>query len=257
MEDVDGIILILSCEKHKNTRLAMFGPKQQEYNGWKVIKVIGNLFLDKEYILEKDYLYVKCEDSYLHLLKKLALSIKIVQSNFNIKYGILRCGDDLVFNEDNLETFLLSKTYDKYDFYGQSACGQNYISDDLTVLKNTVYDTFMLKYYKTHTEELTQPAHGIHLTIEELNQYLIRPKVWGPFGIIYYISKKACNIIVETMEQINYNIFHKDEFTNSYPYILEDCGITFIMYYNKIAFINNIDFFDSKNAIVTHTNYDK
>ena len=59
------------------------------------------------------------------------------------------------------------------------------------------------------------------------------------------------------MENINYNIFHLDKFTNSYPYIIEDVGITFIMYYNKIQFINNPNFFDTKNSIVKHTNYNK
>ena len=57
------------------------------------------------------------------------------------------------------------------------------------------------------------------------------------------------------MEEINYNIFHLDTYTNSYPYLIEDVGITYIMYYNRISFINNNNFFDSKNSIVKHTNY--
>ena len=38
MERIKGIILILSCEKHKDTRLNEFGPKKNIYNGYKVIK---------------------------------------------------------------------------------------------------------------------------------------------------------------------------------------------------------------------------
>ena len=73
--------------------------------------VIGDFFLDANYKYEnsenettngKNYLYIRCEDSYLHLLKKLALSIKAVYEIFNIKEGVLRCGDDLYFNEKNL-----------------------------------------------------------------------------------------------------------------------------------------------------------
>ena len=42
MEKVKGIILILSCNKHKNTRLKEFGLEKQIYSGYKVITVIGD-----------------------------------------------------------------------------------------------------------------------------------------------------------------------------------------------------------------------
>ena len=254
MEEVEGIILILSCEKHKSTRLTEFGPKQKIYSGWKVITVIGNYRLDKEYEFKDDLLYIKCEDTYLHLLKKLALSIKYLNLIFHIKQGILRCGDDLIFNEDKLETFLKSE---KYDFYGQSACGRNYDLNDLNLLKKTSYDPFMLQYYKKHPEELIDTNNGMNLTIGELQKFLVRPSVWGPAGVLYYISNNSCNIIVNTMENIHYDIFHLDTFTSSYPYLIEDVGITYIMYYNLIPFINGQHFFGDKNkntAIATHTN---
>ena len=214
MEKVKGIILILSCEKHKDTRLIEFGPKKKIYSDYKVITVIGDLFLDKEYTIKENIMLIKCEDSYLHLLKKLALSIKYLNKIFIIEEGILRCGDDLIFDENILNNFLISE---KYDFFGQSCCGQNYICNNIDVLKNTVYDPFMLKYYNSHMSELNDPKHGIHLDINELNKYLIRPRIWGPHGIIYYLSNKSCQIIVDTFEKINYNIFHLDKFTNSYP----------------------------------------
>jgi len=254
MERIKGIILILSCEKHKDTRLNEFGPKKNIYNGYKVIKVIGNFFLDKDYIIKENIMYVKCEDSYLHLLKKLALSIKYLNEIFIIEEGILRCGDDLIFDENILNNFLISK---KYDFFGQSCSskiGQNYICNNRDELKTTVYDPFMLNYYNSHNSELNDPKHGIHLSINELKQYLKRPKIWGPAGIIYYISNKSCKIIVDTFEKIDYNILHLDKFTNSYPYTIEDVGVTFIMYYNNINFINSDIFFDNANSIVKHTN---
>jgi len=253
--EVEGIILILSCEKHRYTRLKKCGPEKKNYNGWKVITVIGNLFLDKEYKVEDDFLFIRCEDSYIHLLKKLALSLKYLNKLFLIKQGILRCGDDLIFNEKLLEEFLKSK---KYDFCGKAYCGKNYTSSDINLLKKTRYDPFMLKYYINHQNELTDIKHNINLTIHELRRFLIRPNVWGPAGIIYYLSMKSSNIIINTMEEVNYNIFHLDEFTNSYPYILEDVGITYIMYYNKVPFINNKTFFDNgKQSIALHTNMNK
>ena len=50
-KNVDGIILILSCQKHKNTRLKEFSLNKTNYNNWEVIYVIGNLFLTQNYIL--------------------------------------------------------------------------------------------------------------------------------------------------------------------------------------------------------------
>jgi len=103
MEDTDGIILILSCQKHENTRLRKYRLTKNTYGSWKVIYVIGDIFMESQYrIINKEnmnILYVKCEDSYIHLLKKLSLAIKYVIELYNPKKGILRCGDDLLFNE--------------------------------------------------------------------------------------------------------------------------------------------------------------
>ena len=69
------------------------------------------------------------------------------------------------------------------------------------------------------------------------------------------------------MEKINFNILHHDQFTKSYPYVIEDCGVSFIMYMNDIDFIDTTDFvysgssneinitdFLNSNSIVIHTN---
>jgi hypothetical protein len=64
------------------------------------------------------------------------------------------------------------------------------------------------------------------------------------------------------MENINYNIFHLDEYTNSYPYTIEDIGIIYIMYRNKIPCTDNRYFYSNdnyytKDTLVIHTNDDK
>ena len=148
--------------------------------------------------------------------------------------------------------FLKSK---KYDFYGKADRNKDYHSQDINVLKNVVYDNFMYRYYIDHTEDFSNPQHNLqNMTLDKLQKYLIRPKIWGPHGIVYYLSNKTCKILVEHMENINYNIFHLDKFTNSYPYLIEDCGVTYIMYYNKIKFTNNPHFFDTHKSIARHTN---
>ena len=89
-ENVDGIILVLSCQKHINTRLKQCSLREV-YNNWKIVYVIGDLFLDANYKLGKNFLTIKCEDSYIHLFKKLVLALKYVYEIFEIKEGVLRC----------------------------------------------------------------------------------------------------------------------------------------------------------------------
>ena len=253
-KNVDGIILVLSCQKHKNTRLKEFSLSKTSYNNWEVIYVIGDLLLNKNYRLDENFLYIKCEDSYIHLLKKLALSIKYVNEIFTIKEGILRCGDDLIFNEENLILFTKSK---KYDYYGQSYIRKNYKCNDKIVLKKLRNDPFMMLYYNKHPEDFLNPQHGlVNMNITSLSKYRMRPNIYGATGVIFYLSNKACNTLVSHMEKINYNIFAYDIYTKSYPYTIEDCGVAFIMYYNNIEFIDGMFFYDNDHpcTIAMHTN---
>lgn len=248
---INGVILVLSCQKYKETRLKEFSLPKNEYCGgmWKVIYVLGDLFIDKEFTLNGNIMTIRCEDSYIHLLKKLALAVKYVYQIFDIKEGILRCGDDLVINESRLELFLNSV---KYDFYGQSDMRRDIHMPNIDVLKETTYDTFMIDYYKKHPADFENPHHNLKGV--KIEDYAVRPKLIGPYGVLFYISNWACRILVEKMESIDYNIFHKDDFTNSYPYTIEDCGITYIMYKHGIPLRDKQIFFDRPNSIATHTN---
>ena len=253
-KNVDGVILILSCQKHKDTRLKEFSLSKNSYNNWEVIYVIGDLFLDKNYILDGNFLYIKCEDSYIHLLKKLALAIKYVNEIFTIKEGILRCGDDLIFNEENLTLFTKAK---KYDYYGQSSIRKNYKCADKNVLKKLRNDKFMMMYYNKNPEDFLNRQHGlIGMNITSLSKYTMRPDIYGAAGVIFYLSNKAFNVLIHHMEKINYNIFAYYTYTKSYPYTIEDCGISFIMYYNNVEFIDGIFFYDTDHpsTIAKHTN---
>jgi hypothetical protein len=258
MITVEGIILVLSCQKYKDSRLKEFKLPKVRYgnsdtNGpqgaWPVVYVVGDLFLDAEYVLEGDMLTVRCEDSYIHLLKKLVLSLKYLSQLYDIKQGVLRCGDDLIFNEQALETFLSGP---KYDFYGQSDYKRNNYYADKNQLKVLKQDLFMVKYYLTHQSDFENPQHNLRGV--NMSDFVLRPHVWGPHGIIYYISKSACECLMNEMESIQYNIFHKDEFTESYPYTIEDCGVTYILYKHDFTYTDGQFFFDKPGAIVSHTN---
>lgn len=236
---VNGIIMIISCQRHKNTRLQKFKLPEKNYNNWKVIYVIGDLFLSKNYELIDDILYIKCEDSYLHLLKKVIVAIKYLNELFIIKEGILRCGDDLIFNYDSLNKFL---TNNKNDYMGEGVLSCN---------KIIINDNWMYHYYVNHLSDFKDKNHGIsHLSTNDLLHYNKRCQYPYLIGTIFYLSNKSCKVLINHMEQINYNIFHYETNVNAYQYTIEDCAIGYILN------INNIDI-TSYNFNITHTNFER
>ena len=285
---VNGIILILSCQKHLDTRIKHFKLPKNDYGGWKVIYVIGDLFLDCDYKFvsssgssagaheaheahEADFLIIKCEDSYIHLLKKLVLSLKYLYETFDIKEGVLRSGDDLIYDEELLQAFLDSpkkrmlgdgsggSVLTDLDFYGKSPAGRSLLSHEISDadIKSTTNDSFMVNYYAGHQEDFHTPQHN--LAGVNIAKYMKRPHIpVGPAGILYYISNKSCAILINHLNSINYNIFHYDEKTDSYPYTIEDCAVSFILYSNKIGFIHYPKMYGDYNrdtdVIAIHTN---
>jgi len=234
-EEVEGIILIISCQKHKDTRLKEFKLPKEYYNGWKVIYVLGDLTLQSVYEYNGNILTINCEDSYIHLLKKVILSIEILQNTFNIKQGILRCGDDLLINEDKLLEFLNNSN--KQDYIG------NAVGDASSFFMGKQYefnqpiqvclDYFMLSYYSQHQEDFENPLHNLKGV--SISHYMARPSnIPYCSGVLFYVSNKACHSLINHMKNINYNVFYQDPETRSYPYSIEDCGVGFIMYKSEI-----------------------
>lgn len=273
---VKGIILVLSCQKHLNTRVKNFKLPREEYAGWKVIYVIGDLFLEDDYKVEGSLLTIKCEDSYIHLLKKLVLSLKYLYETYDIKEGVLRAGDDLIFNEELLQSFVMlpkvvpetseaGNANDPINFLGKSPSGRSLLAHDITDadIKATTNDTFMVDYYMRHKEDFDNPQHNLKGV--DIAKYVKRPHIpVGPCGIMFYLSNKSCKILIEHMEAIGYDIFHYDEDTGSYPYTIEDCAVSFILYSNKISFIHTPSMYDEYynnpdkvGVIAIHTNLNK
>ena len=112
-----------------------------------------------------------------------------------------------------------------------------------------------------HPEDFDNLQHNIKNI--NINNYIKRPEIYNySVGPIFYISNKSSNILISHLEKINYNVFELDEYTNSYPYTLEDVGVAFILYSNNINFINNSTifgyndtFYNRENCIAIHTNY--
>lgn len=150
------------------------------------------------------------------------------------------------------------KNHNKPDFYGYSPRGRGLDNPKREELKNTKNDDFMLHYYSQHLEDFENPQHNLKGT--DIAKYVKRPRIdIGVAGVLYYISNKSCKVLVDHMEKIYFDIFHFDEFTQSYPYTIEDCAASFILYYNGIGFSYGDDLFTMKKenqtkCIAFHTN---
>ena len=247
MIKVDGIILVTSCQKFLNTRLKEFNLKDN-YGNWKVIYVIGDLFLESDYKLEGNLLTIKCEDSYLHLFKKIVLSLKYLYEIFDIKEGVLRSNDDLVFNEMRLNAFLASPKYKikidgiatdiDIDFLGSSPKGLSVINEPYKYEPSKSETTMhLVYYYADHPEEFDNPLHNLKGV--DISKYSKMP--YTPVflkGPLIYFSNKACKILINHMENINYDIYHYDEKSNSYPYTIDDLAYPLILLPNNINLIH-------------------
>ena len=222
---VPGIILIISCHKHINTRLKEFTLSKKDYAGWKVIIILGNPLLDSLYEANDNIITIKCEDSYIHIMKKLVFAMKILFELYEIQEGILRCGDDLVFDETKIEHFL--QHVEKYDYMGKIA----YINMHSQFTKK--FDNFMPQYFFNHKEDLLNPLNGISVPFNYLLQLNEVPDIMYTGGVVTYLSTKSCAVLINEMERIKWDIFYYEE-QYGYPYIIEDIGVGFALGKNNI-----------------------
>jgi len=235
---IPGIILIFSCHKYLNSRLKEFRLSKNEYSGWKVFIVIGDPFLESEYSINDNLITIKCEDSYIHLTKKVIMAFKIILKLFYIKEGILRCGDDLIFNEKKLDFFLNKKN--KADYMGVIA------SRNKTIKKGK--NMFMVNYFNNHPNDLLEKINGINYTLEEMQQFNEVPNCNYAGGVVVYYSINSCNKLINHMENINWNVFTKNG-KYGYPYIIEDIGLGFIL--------NNENIYPVSYNLYSDNEYDK
>jgi hypothetical protein len=114
-------------------------------------------------------------------------------------------------------------------------------------------------YYKDHPEDFDNPLHN--LKDIDISKYTMHPSIpvfiHGP---VLYLSNKSCKILINHMNNVNYDILHYDEKTKSYPYTTEDLAIAYILYNNCIDFIHcnnlycNTDRAFNHNSMAIHTN---
>jgi hypothetical protein len=153
--------------------------------------------------------------------------------------------------------------YENIDFLGRSPAERSLLAHEISDadIKTTTNDNFMVNYYIDHPEDFNNPLYNLKGV--EISKYIKRPHIpVGPCGIIYYISNKSCNILINHLNNIKFNIFHYDEYTDSYPYTIEDCAVSYILYYNKISFIHWVNMYhdypyNNNDVLAIHTNMNK
>lgn len=256
-EKLKGAILIISCHKHKETRLKKYILEKTDYRGYKVFYVIGNPNIKSMYeIVNGNCITLRCEDSYLHILKKVIMSIDVITTIYDIEEGILRCGDDLIFNEPNLCHFLESPKLNDYmgnmDGYGSG----NKLIPFENISKRT--DMFMVNYFKNHPEDILNPLNGIGVYTNIMDNLNIVPNCRYVDGVVVWLSIKSCSALIKELSIPAWDTcMYNDNY--GFPYIIEDIGIGFILAKNNIypvgrTFYINNGIITPGETIAVHTN---
>lgn len=244
-----GVILIYSCQKYKASRIQDLSYLKSQYAGWRVFFIVGDTTIEEEYQCDGNIITLKCEDSYLHLLKKTILGFKIALDIVPTATGILKCGDDIVFNEDSLIRFLRSET--KYDYMGIQ--GSPFVP-----LTSSHRDTWIVDYYKRHPEDFENPLHGLP-SMDIVKKLVYVPTIQAASGPLTYFSRKSIDLLVSHMKSIGWDVLRESP-PHGYPYIIEEPGISFILYPHGVRVTQYKTFTESREEFQTgrfiglHTN---
>ena len=208
-----------------------FKINDEYINNWKIIYVYGNPYLEEEYKLEKNNLIIKCEDSYIHLFKKLILAMKILNKIFKIEQGILRAGDDLKFFMNRLKLFL---NKNKEDYIGKNFNRTNVINPMKKIKFFVKTDNLMVNYYKKNKDDLNNKLNNLsNIDIKKYNKI---PNLTNAIalGHLYYLSNKSIKILIEYFKKYNNDVFYFNKKKKFYPFIFEDIAVGYILFKNNI-----------------------
>lgn len=184
----DYILLILNCKKYRNkaerqkeTWISLL-PEQIVY-----YHVLGNPQLEQEYLMDNvnHILYVKTEDDYNSLPKKVIEAYKAINNVYEFKY-ILKTDDDQNVTHINFFNVLMHLLNISYGKPNQIHYGGNIVD---------VKRTHISQYYKIHPE---------------LPNNLIVKKTKYCNGRFYLLSFLATNALIEREK------FIKDEYFEDY-----------------------------------------
>lgn len=183
--DQDYILLILNCEKYrykaqkqKETWIPSLSENIIYYH------VLGNPELTQEYIIDdiNHILYVKTEDDYNSLPKKVIEAYKAINDIYKFKY-IFKTDDDQHINSIMFFDVLIQLLNRSYGSPKQIHYGGKIVD---------VKQSHISQYYKIHPE---------------LPQNLIVKKSKYCNGRFYFLSFTAVSALIERETQIKYEYF--------------------------------------------------
>lgn len=225
---VPGVVLIITCERHLQDRAAHVALPDQ-VGGWPVVFVLGDNRIASHYEWRRvlpgrpPFLVLNCEDSYIHLFKKVAMAVDVVVNHeFDVRTGVLRCGDDIVFDVPRLEAFLADAA--AHGDYVGSAMGK----EPGGAAGPTAEVPAMLEYYIGHPDDLRNPRHGLRAVDTTKLELVARiPNFRYAIGTVFLLSLRACQVLVAALHAIAYNVFAPvlvGEYL-TFPYHIEDVGV--------------------------------
>lgn len=262
MIEVPGVIIILTCNKYIQERLPRHQPKKKSYAGWPVVYCLGDPRHVRSFSLMPatgdgpPLLIVRCEDTYMHLLKKVDLAIHALQTMYKIEKGVIKVGDDMFFNDARVEQWVAGLGNDDYVGHNYSNRSLKLEGKPLVITKSCV-DMSMLMYYKNNQSEANEIQSMIpHMPIQTL---IHRPDVpICPIGTVYYLSNRAIEALHSELASVHHNIFYRDPNTGAFNYFIEDIALAYTMLKHGIDFTNVSNLFTNSEdfdhgCIFTHT----
>ena len=268
---VSGIILIITCKNNFSQRVLgnRLRLKYSELSGWPIIYLIGDPNLQSAWERRKcsmsetdviDVLVVKTEDSYINLFKKIVFGYRALSEIYDIEQGIIKCDDDVLLNKSALMEFI--ETSPKLDYIGKCYSKTDYRLTCPLENIGSKYSADVANYFATHLDALAETRKIIpHFSPDEYARIPALPEGYGCAGPLYYVSIHAIRLIIRLFLSCNSNLFHRDPDSNSYPFVCEDIGTSFILGKAGIKFVRNDLMFhntwqyggDIENTIGFHT----
>ena len=264
--NVNGVILIISCKKYISTRVLdnKYRLQDNEINGWKIFYVICDKNLNDMYNisyepkLNNNVLTLKGNDDYIHLFEKVVKAQYVIHNLFNVKEGIIKCDDDMLINKIALNNFL--KNTNKGEYRGRNYKNISFPNPGPEYCIKNRNDNEIVNYYSKNIEQLTEIIKETpSFNPAKYNKVPDLPQGAGGCGGIYYLSNNTSKIIVEYFKNINFDVFYYDKNSQSYPFIAEDVGTSFICCYSSIVYTCDVNMFShtheqlNVNAIGYHT----
>mgnify|MGYP003635846935 CR=1 FL=1 len=254
-QEINGVFMFISCRKYINSRVISnnYRLTGDTKNGWKILYVICDPELDSEYKLQfvkeglnSNLLVIKGNDDYIHLFEKVVKAQYIIHKIFNVKEGIIKCDDDLLLNTRILENFLDNKN--KGEYRGRNYSNTSFSTPGPEYCNSNRSDIEMEKYYARNPNELIE----IRKKIPDFNpkKYNVVPSLpggAGGCGGIYFLSTYVSKKIVDYFKNCNFDVFYYDETSQSYPFIAEDVGTSFITCKSGIVYTSDPNMFCHSN----------